>query len=485
MAETPYSEYDSTNYQQQSQRYAAPQVPYRAQAQQPYQPTYEQPHQQTYDRPGQQAQTGAHSGNTVVVKKGGGAKSFFLSFFGALIACALAFGGFTAWQNMQPSKVSAEDEARAFTLGTQQNQGTTTINATGEDIHLPEAVAAKALPSVVCINVYAHQTGYYGSWGMGRDSGSNELVATSLGSGIILTSDGYILTNYHVVEGGEAYKVNIAGEEYDAELVGSDPSSDLAVIKADAAGLTAAEIGDSDNLIVGEWVMTIGAPFGLEQSVATGVVSATSRSQVMDSTSSNDPYDYLFGNGGGESSPTLYPNLIQTDAAINPGNSGGALVDAEGKVIGVNTLITSYSGNYSGVGFAIPINYANSIAQQIIAGKTPSHAKLGVSLVTVTSSVAKRYDLKETYGAYVQQVGEGTGASAAGIEKGDIIIAIEGTKMESATDVTLAVREHNPGDTVTVTVNRDGETKDVRVKLGSDQEEANVPSMFGMSLQDS
>ena len=251
MAETPYSEYDSTNYQQQSQRYAAPQVPYRAQAQQPYQPTYEQPHQQTYDRPGQQAQTGAHSGNTVVVKKGGGAKSFFLSFFGALIACALAFGGFTAWQNMQPSKVSAEDEARAFTLGTQQNQGTTTINATGEDIHLPEAVAAKALPSVVCINVYAHQTGYYGSWGMGRDSGSNELVATSLGSGIILTSDGYILTNYHVVEGGEAYKVNIAGEEYDAELVGSDPSSDLAIIKADAAGLTAAEIGDSDNLIVG------------------------------------------------------------------------------------------------------------------------------------------------------------------------------------------------------------------------------------------
>ena len=480
MPESPYPGYDPANGQQQSQqsqRYTSPQVPYRAQNQQSY--------QQTYDRPYQQTQTSAPTASTVVVKKGGGAKSFFLSFFGALIACALAFGGYTAWQNMQSSDASVGDEARAFTLGTPQNQGTTTINVTGDDIHLAEAVAAKALPSVVCINVYARTSSYYNYWGMGRDSNSDELVETSLGSGIILTSDGYILTNYHVVEGGEAFKVNVNGEECDAVLVGSDPSSDLAVIKADATGLTAAEIGDSDDLIVGEFVMTIGAPFGLEQSVATGVVSATSRSQVMESTSSNDPYSFLYGGTQEDSSPTLYPNLIQTDAAINPGNSGGALVDAEGKVIGVNTLITSYSGNYSGVGFAIPINYANGIAQQIIAGKTPSHAKLGVSLVTVTSAVAKRYDLAETYGAYVQTVGEDTGAEAAGIAKGDIIIAIEGAKMQSATDVTLAVREHNPGDTITVTVNRDGEKEDIKVKLGSDQEEVNVPSAFGMSFQES
>ena len=166
-----------------------------------------------------------------------------------------------------------------------------------------------------------------------------------------MTEDGYLITNNHVVDGGSAYKVTIAGNTYDAELVGTDPSSDVAVLKAkDASGLTPMEIGDSDNLTVGEWVMTLGAPFGLEQSVATGIVSATSRSQIMDASESMQ--------SGGSGETTIYPNMIQTDAAINPGNSGGALVDDEGKLIGINTLITSYSGNYSGVGFAIPVNYA-------------------------------------------------------------------------------------------------------------------------------
>ena len=165
----------------------------------------------------------------------------------------------------------------------------------------------------------------------------------------------------------------IRDRQYDADVVGADPSSDVAVIKArDASGLTAIEIGDSDDLVIGEWVMTIGSPFGLEQSVATGIVSATSRSQIMDSGTD------MYGQSTGEA--TIYPNMIQTDAAINPGNSGGALVDADGKLIGINTLITSYSGNYSGVGFAIPVNYAVNLAQQIIDGKTPTHAQLGVSL---------------------------------------------------------------------------------------------------------
>ncbi|MBR2804937.1 MAG: PDZ domain-containing protein, partial [Eggerthellaceae bacterium] len=164
-------------------------------------------------------------------------------------------------------------------------------------------------------------------------------------------------------------------------------------------------------------------------------------------------------------------NMIQTDAAINPGNSGGALVDSDGKVIGINTLIASYSGNYSGVGFAIPINYAINIADQIIDGKTPTHAKLGVSLVNVTSQVAKRYNLASDYGAYVQDVSAGSGAESAGIEAGDIIIAFDGEKVSSSTDLTLDVREHNPGDTVTITVNRNGEEKSFDVTLGSDEQE--------------
>ena len=397
-------------------------------------------------------------------------KTFLFGFLGALLACALAFGGFTAWQGSQLSKALSNTTSQSdTTLG---SRDPSVINAIDEGLTLPEAVAAKALPSVVYIGIYSTQSSMSGFYGYSSGNGqSSELVESALGSGVILSEDGYILTNYHVVEGAEAIKVTCEGVSYDAEIIGTDPSSDLAVIKAiDASGLTPADIGDSDNLIVGEWVMTVGCPFGLEQSVATGVVSATSRSRIVDNSS--DSYGY----GYGTSEPTLYPNMIQTDAAINPGNSGGALVDSDGKVIGINTLIASYSGNYSGVGFAIPINYAINIAEQIIDGKTPTHAKLGVSLTNVTASVAKRYNLTSDYGAYVSEVVPGSGADNAGIEAGDIVIAFDDKKVESSTDLTLDVREHNPGDTVTVTVDREGKQIDFEVTLGSDEQDLSAVS---------
>lgn len=164
----------------------------------------------------------------------------------------------------------------------------------------------------------------------------------------------------------------------------------------------------------------------------------------------------------------LYVNMIQTDAAINPGNSGGALVDKNGQLIGINTLITSYSGNYSGVGFAIPVNYAIQLAQQIINGETPTHAQLGVTLSSVTSSIANRYGLAVDSGAYVTSVSNGTGAANAGIQQGDIITKFDDKSITSASDLMLAVRTKNPGDTVTVEFNRDGKTMSVTVTLGSD-----------------
>ena len=410
--------------------------------------------QQTYQRPRntRPAKTATRSG--------GGGKSFLFGFLGALLACLLAFGvagwGFGLF-NGSSTKASSTD------LGAGSSS---VINTKSEDITLPEAVAAKALPSVVYIGVYQSQQAYGYYYGQG-DQGSQALEQTALGSGIILSEDGYILTNYHVVEGAQALKITAEGTEYDAEVVGTDPSSDLAVVKAkDASGLVAADIGNSDNLVAGEWVMSVGCPFGLEESVATGVVSATSRSRVVENNTTD-----MYGFSYGTSEPTLYPNMIQTDAAINPGNSGGALVDADGKVIGVNTLIASYSGNYSGVGFAIPINYAINIANQIIDGKTPTHAKLGVSLTNVTSAIAKRYNLSSDYGSYVSEVSVGSGAEAAGIQAGDIIIAMDGQKLTTATDLTLAIRGHNPGDTVTITVNRNGETLDLQATLGSDEEQ--------------
>ena len=426
------------------------------------QPYYQQ--QQYYQQP-QHPQHPAGSVN--VERKSHGGRTFLLAFCGAAVACAIGLGGFGIWQASTGGS-SNSDGGSSTQLGS-QNSGS--INATDaeSDQTLAEAVAQKALPSVAAIDVYANQSSSGSMFGNGTNSGSDSgtLTEASLGSGVVLTADGYIITNYHVIAGGDAYKVTIEGETYDADVVGSDPSSDIAVIKAkDASGLTPVEIGDSDDLIIGEWVMTIGSPFGLEQSVATGIVSATSRSQIMDA--STDQY----GQSSGET--TIYPNMIQTDAAINPGNSGGALVDADGKLIGINTLITSYSGNYSGVGFAIPVNYAVNLAQQIIDGKTPTHAQLGVSLSTVNAQNAQRYGLSADAGAYVAAVSEGSGAAEAGLQEGDIITKFDGESVESASDLMLDVRSKNPGDKVTLDVNRNGETKQIEVTLGSDESTQNA-----------
>ena len=276
----------------------------------------------------------------------------------ALVVCLILFG------------------VKAFTG---RGVGSTVIGSTGgtqieqveEADNLAEAVANKCLPSVCSVDVYGTSSSSYSS--------SSSLQQTATGSGVVISKDGYIITNQHVIDGAQAVKVNINGQSYDADIVGQDSSSDIAVVRARGVdGLTPIEFADSDKIKVGEWVMSIGNPFGLEQSVATGIVSATSRSQVVSSSDSS-----------GETK--VYPNLIQTDAAINPGNSGGALVDKNGQLIGINALIQSSSGNYSGVGFAIPVNYAVDLARQIIDGKTPSHAFLGITMTNVSSDNAEQY----------------------------------------------------------------------------------------------
>ncbi len=370
-------------------------------------------------------------------------KTFLIAFGGAALACIICLGAYS----LIPGSTGS-----TTVLG---SSSSTEITASDEDNSLAEQVADKCLPSVVSVYVYTDSSAYRGFGLMSNQDEGGELVESALGSGVVISEDGYILTNYHVIEGADALKVNIDGTEYDAQVVGSDASSDVAVIKAeDASGLTAIEIGDSDALSVGEWVMTIGSPYGYEQSVATGIVSATNRSEIYSSET--------------DGSTTYYTNMIQTDAAINSGNSGGALVDSAGKLIGINTLITSSSGSYSGVGFAIPVNYAINLAQQIIDGKTPSHAQMGISTVSVTSQIAQRYNLSTDSGAYVSAVAEDSGAAKAGIEEGDIITKLDDSQITSSTELVLAVRSHKAGDTITITLNRDGEEKTVEVTLGSD-----------------
>lgn len=382
-------------------------------------------------------------------------KTFLAGFLGAAVACAVGLGGFAAYQSTTTPSGG----------GTVLGGSGGTIEVTGDDATLAETVAQKALPSVVAIDVYTEQNSY---GFFGYTSGSGELTESSLGSGVIISEDGYILTNEHVIDGASALKVTLStGDQYEAQIVGSDVSSDLAVLKIDATGLTAVQIGNSSDLNVGEWVMTVGSPYGLEQSVATGIVSATNRSTVLE-------------NDGGTA---YYTNMIQTDAAINPGNSGGALVDKDGALIGINAMITSSSGSYSGVGFAIPVDYAIGIAQQIIDGETPSHAQLGVSVASVDDQSARQYGLSTNSGALVTNLVSGGAAEKAGLQTGDVITKLNGQAVSDATDLKLAVRSVNPGDTVDVEYVRGSDTATVQVTLDSDESSQSAIESLGNSLR--
>ena len=434
-----------------------PQYQVNPAAQQASRPSYAYPAADVDPVPGQgSGGNGKHSGKkSKEPKDRSGLKTFALGFAGAAVACVLALGGSALLGNgVVPVATTV--------LGGSGSE----ITAQDTSKTLAEQVSSKCLPSVVSIDVYVKESSLMGQYGglfgmSGSNSGSSDsLTKASLGSGVVLSEDGYIITNYHVIEGADALKVTIVSNEYDAELVGSDESSDIAVIKAKGvSGLTPIDIGDSDNLTVGEWVMSIGSPFGLEQSVATGIVSATSRSPIMSAEDGSGEY-------------TIYPNMLQTDAAINPGNSGGALVDSQGRLIGINTMITSYSGNYSGVGFAIPVNYAISLAQQIIEGKTPTHAQLGVTLSSVDQNTASRYGFAVSEGAYISSVSSGSGAEKAGLQVGDIVTKFNDTKISSASDLMLAVRSQKVGSKVTVEFYRDNEVKTAEVTLGSDESSA-------------
>lgn len=364
-----------------------------------------------------------------------GLRSLLFGLLGGVIgavavAAVLVVGGFLA----MPSSATS---GKTGSAGTTSSGQTVTVNSgDSTDTTLANAVAQKALPSVVSINVTTSD-------------------GEGVGSGVVLDTDGNILTNYHVIEGAQSISVSTGDASYDATVVGSDESSDLAVIKIDAgdAALTPIEVGDSSTLQVGDWVMSLGSPFGLEQSVSTGIVSSLYRSTMLQNTSGN----------------TIYTNLIQTDATINPGNSGGALVDDEGKLVGINSLIESYSGSSSGVGFAIPGNYAVEVAQKLIAGQTVTHAYIGGSFQTVTANNARSNSLSVNQGAYVAELADDGPAAQAGIQKGDVITALDDEEITSSDALVLAVRSHSVGDTVTVTLMRGSKQMQVQVTLGSDE----------------
>ncbi len=266
------------------------------------------------------------------------------------------------------------------------------------------------------------------------------------GSGFIISKDGYILTNNHVVGDADVIKVKLAdGRVFKAKVVGTDPQSDVAVIKIKGKNLPTLPLGDSDKLDVGEWVIAIGNPFGLTQTVTVGVVSAKGRSRM---------------------GLTDYEDFIQTDAAINPGNSGGPLINIHGEAVGINTAIFSRSGGYMGIGFAIPINMAKAIEAQLIEKGKVVRGWLGVVIQDIDEELARSFGLKDTQGALVSEVAQGSPADKAGIRQGDVIRKVNGQKVETVDELRNKIALTPPGTRVTIEVLRDGKPKRLEVVIG-------------------
>jgi len=270
-----------------------------------------------------------------------------------------------------------------------------------------------------------------------------------LGSGVIVSADGYILTNNHVVDGADEIIVDLqdgSSRELTAKVVGTDSRTDLAVLKVEASGLPAAILGDSDQLLVGDLVLAIGNPFGVGQTVTMGIVSAKSRNIGI-------------SRGG-------YEDFIQTDASINQGNSGGALVDAEGRVVGINTAIISPSGGNLGIGFAIPINMARNVMEQLIRDGKVTRGYLGVQIESITADKQQAFNLENTNGALVTNVEKDGAAAKGGLQRGDVIVEVDGKPVSDVPALRLKIANLSPGTKVSLKVVRKGKPVDLVVTLG-------------------
>lgn len=379
--------------------------------------------------------------STIKHTSGGFGKSVFVPFIsgilGASLVMGVCFGIPTIKQNLLSGSTSFLKETSSSTYDNTDNQ----IDITDYS-NTSIAVAEKALPSVVGIKVTYQISSIFGS-----------STGEATGSGIIISEDGYIVTNNHVVasESSSYYAIQEAtgisiklyndDKTYEAKIIGTDEYTDLAVLKIEKTGLTPATIGDSSKVKVGEFVMAVGNPLGMDYSVTTGVVSAIEREVQSD------------GN--------VY-SAIQTDAAINSGNSGGALVNSAGEVIGINTLKLAGTG-IEGVGFAIPISSTTSIISQLIENKTVVRPYIGITGSAIDEYDAQRYNLPQ--GVYVESVGEDSPASKAGLQKADIITKIEGKEVTTVDQLNRIKYNYNVGDKVKLTVIRGTEELEVEVTL--------------------
>ena len=340
------------------------------------------------------------------------------------------------------------------------------------------AAAERTVEAVVHVKTTAERVqNYYNPFNdlfFGRPSTPEKLEVEGSGSGVILTEDGYIVTNNHVIKGAKTIVVTTSNnDEYEAELIGADPTTDIALLKIEGNALTKVDVANSDEVRLGQWVLAVGNPFNLTSTVTAGIISAKGRDiNIIDEQSAIESF-------------------LQTDAAVNPGNSGGALVNTAGELVGINTAISSRSGSFEGYSFAVPANLMLKVVNDLKEYGRVQRAFIGINYNEVTAALSEELNLEVNKGVYVANVISGGAADDAGITKGDVIINVNGKSIASGADLTEALGQRRPGEKLSVVVNRSGKNKAFEVvlknKLGTTEmltKEEELLRNFGAELEE-
>lgn len=363
------------------------------------------------------------------------------------VVIAAAVAGLTAYF-VSDYVVSREGKSE-YVISSEPGGAVRTVNLSDEDYPDFTYAAESAVDAVVYVRVVKRSEEYVPSGILGLFFGYGQNVPREQigsGSGVIIRPDGYIVTNNHVVEGATEIEVTLNDNSvYSAKMIGTDPATDVAVIKIDGEQLPYLSFSDSDALRIGEWVLAIGSPYELRSTITAGIVSAKGRTMP---------------NYSGE---FKIESFIQTDAAVNPGNSGGALVNKAGALVGINTAIISNTGSYAGYSFAIPSNMARKVSDDIINYGMVQRAMLGVSMLNVDKKIASLLKLSDMNGVYITEVVDKSAADNAGIRRGDVLLKIGDADVKDANSVREAVSAFSPGDTVAMTLNRNGKIISVDV----------------------
>ena len=393
---------------------------------------------------------------------------------GILIALlSAAVGGLTAY-----AVVNAMTKSQVRVVETSEGAQFRTVNLSQDNWPDFTYAAESAVDAVVYVKVVSTQTqqqapssifDFFFGFPEGGMPQQRERVGS--GSGVIIREDGYIVTNNHVIDGATRIEVTLNNNQtYPATLVGTAPATDVALLKVEATGLPVIPFGDSDKLRLGEWVIAIGSPYDLRSTITAGIVSAKGRSMP-----SNGEFKI--------------ESFIQTDAAVNPGNSGGALVDKAGNLVGINTAIISQTGSYTGYSFAVPSNIVKKIAYDLMDFGSVKRAVLGISMMPIDDKIAEELKLSSRNGVYIDEVSKSGAADKAGIKAGDVLIAIDSTKITNPASVQEAVSRFSPGDNAVVTVLRDGKELKLDVTFkGTSQDTGTVSedgsiAFYGSSIK--